>query len=184
MIDKICCAFAMLVRVLRRFLLEPLLRSRFLSCGKNVRIGKRVHLNYGNISVGNNVAIGMGNVFMSTRAKIYIGDNVIFAPGVTVITGNHRIDLVGSYIASVTDQQKRESDDKDVVFEGDNWIGANAIILSGVRIGFGAVIAAGAVVTKDVPPYAVVGGVPAKTIKMRFDENQIIEHEEKLGITR
>lgn len=60
-----------------------------------------------------------------------------------------------------------------VVIGNDVWIGAYAKIVEGVRIGDGAVIAAGAVVTKDVPPYAIVGGVPAKIIKYRFEEKQI-----------
>lgn len=60
-----------------------------------------------------------------------------------------------------------------VVIGHDVWIGVNATILSGVTIGNGAIIAAGAVVTKDTPPYAIVGGVPAKVLKYRFDENQI-----------
>ena len=55
----------------------------------------------------------------------------------------------------------------------DVWIGSNVIIMSGVRIGDGAVIAAGAIVTKNVEPYSIVGGVPAKTIRRRFEENQI-----------
>lgn len=181
-IDRIFCVFEAGIRALRRLLVEPILRRRFASCGKKVRIGKQAHLNYGNISVGDNVAIGAGNMFMSTRARIVIGNNVIFAPNVTIVTGNHRIDLVGRYISSVTDAQKREEDDRDVVFEGDNWIGTSAVILSGVRVGFGAVIGAGAVVTKDVPPYAIVCGVPAKVIKMRFNEQQIKEHVEKLGL--
>ena len=57
--------------------------------------------------------------------------------------------------------------------DNDVWIGYGATILSGVHIGQGAVIAAGAVVTKDVPPYAIVGGVPAKVIKYRFEESTI-----------
>jgi acetyltransferase-like isoleucine patch superfamily enzyme len=57
----------------------------------------------------------------------------------------------------------------------DVWIGANATILRGVTIGDGAIVAAGAVVTSDVPPYAVVGGVPAKVIKMRFDDDLVAE---------
>lgn len=60
-----------------------------------------------------------------------------------------------------------------VIIGNDVWIGARVTIIEGVRIGDGAVVAAGAVVTKDVEPYAVVGGVPAKVIKYRFDENEI-----------
>ena len=93
----------------------------------------------------------------------------MFGPGVTVVTGNHRIDIPGKYIIDITDQEKREEDDQPVIFEGDNWIGANAIILKGVTIGRGAVIAAGAVVTKSVPEYAIVGGNPAKVLRFRFD---------------
>lgn len=82
----------------------------------------------------------------------------------------------------VKDEDKREDDDQDVKFEGDNWIGANSTILKGVTIGEGAVVAAGAVVTKDVPSYSVVGGVPAKVIQMRFNEEEINEHRRMLGI--
>lgn len=64
------------------------------------------------------------------------------------------------------------------VIGNDVWIGANALIKSGVHIGNGAIIAAGAVVVKDVPPYAIVGGVPAKIIKYRFDEHLIREIQE------
>ena len=62
---------------------------------------------------------------------------------------------------------------KEVHIGNDVWIGSRALILGGVRIGDGAVVGAGAVVTKDVPPYAIVGGVPAKVIKYRFDEDTI-----------
>lgn len=63
----------------------------------------------------------------------------------------------------------------DILVDSDVWIGQRAIILSGVHIGQGAVIAAGSVVTKDVPPYAIVGGVPAKVIKYRFSEDIVGE---------
>ena len=71
---------------------------------------------------------------------------------------------------TVTDSEKSPDNDKDVVFEGDNWVGANAIILKGVTVGKGSVISAGAVVTHNVPPYAIVGGVPAKVIRMRNEK--------------
>ena len=63
----------------------------------------------------------------------------------------------------------------DIVLEDDVWIGCNAVILSGVHIGQGAVVAAGAVVTKDIPAYAVVAGNPAHIIKYRFDKEYIDE---------
>lgn len=71
----------------------------------------------------------------------------------------------------------------DIVVEDDVWIGHGTTVLSGVRIGQGAVVAAGAVVTKDVPPYAIVGGVPAKVIKYRFAPD-IIEELLKVDYSR
>lgn len=79
-------------------------------------------------------------------------------------------------MTTVTNAEKRPEDDRDIVFEGDNWIGANATILRGVTVGRGAIIAAGAVVTKDVPPYSVCGGVPARCLKMRFDADTLQKH--------
>ena len=61
----------------------------------------------------------------------------------------------------------------DIIVKDDVWIGENALIMSGVTLGQGCIVAAGAVVTKDVPPYAIVGGVPAKVIRYRFTEAQI-----------
>ena len=79
-------------------------------------------------------------------------------------------------MTTVTNAEKRPEDDRDIVFEGDNWIGANATILRGVTVGRGAIIAAGAVVTKDVTPYSVWGGVPARCLKMRFDADTLQKH--------
>ena len=69
----------------------------------------------------------------------------------------------------------------DTIIGDDCWIGARTIIMRGVKIGNGAIVAAGAVVTKDVKPYSVVGGVPAKFIKMRFNDEDIRKHEEMLS---
>jgi len=74
-------------------------------------------------------------------------------------------------------EEKLPENDLPVVIEDECWIGANVTILKGVTIGRGSVVAAGAVVTKSCEPYSIIGGVPAKLIKMRFTPEQIVEHE-------
>ena len=163
---------------LNRFIVSKMKCALLESVGTNVRIGIGAQaVPWSNVSVEDHVSIGSNNLFLCTRAKIHIGDHVMFGPNVTVITGRHRIDLIGRYMITVTDDEKRPEDDLEVVFEGDNWIGANVTILQGVTVGRGSVIAAGAVVTKDVPAYTIVGGVPAKQIKDRFNEHDLKEHK-------
>lgn len=78
-------------------------------------------------------------------------------------------------MTSVRDKEKLPEDDMDIILQGDNWIGANATILRGVTIGEGAIIAAGAVVTKNVPPYSI-WEVPARSIKERFEATDLEKH--------
>lgn len=117
---------------------------------------------------------------LATQSAIRLGDHVMFGPEVVVLGGNHRIDFRGRFMNAVTEAEKRPQDDRDVIIEDDVWVGCRAIILHGVTVGRGAVIAAGAVVTKSVPPYAIVGGVPAKVIRFRWDVDGILEHEQVL----
>lgn len=146
------------------------IKKSFGKCGKKCTIARGcTFAGIENIMMGNDVSVNCGATFFSTKAKIIIGDHVMFGPNVTVITGDHRIDIKNKPMACVSDDEKLPENDLDVVFEGDNWIGANAIILKGVTIGKGSVVAAGSVVTKSTEPYAIVGGVPAKTIKKRFE---------------
>lgn len=86
----------------------------------------------------------------------------MFGPHVSIRGGDHRSDIVGRYIDEVKDTDKIPQNDKDVIFEGDNWIGMNSTILKGVTIGRGSIVAAGSVVVKSTPPYSIVGGVPAR----------------------
>jgi len=133
-----------------------------------------------NLSVGDGTSIPKGSTIYCTDAPLTIGRKVIFGPRPTIITGDHRIDIVGKYIIDVTVNEKLPENDAPVVIEDDVWCGANVTILKGVTIGRGSVVAAGAVVTKSFPPYSIIGGVPAKLIKMRFTEEQIREHERLL----
>ena len=107
-------------------------------------------------------------------------NNVIFGPKPTIITGDHRIDVIGKHIIDVTEEEKLPDQDLPVIIEDGVWCGANVTILKGVTIGRGSVVAAGAVVTKSCPPYSIIGGVPARIIKIRWTIDQILEHEAKL----
>lgn len=158
----------------------------FIYKGAMKKCGKHVYLRPScsdfkglwNMTVGDYTSIPKGATFYCTEAPLTIGKKVIFGPHPTIITGDHRVDVIGKYIMDST--EKLPENDAPVVIEDDVWTGANVTILKGVTIGRGSVIAAGAVVTKSFPPYSIIGGVPAKVLKMRFSEEEIEEHEEKL----
>lgn len=167
--------------IIYRIFSEPCIKGSCAFCGKKVRIGRKSNFRgIENISIGDYSSIGEGTKILTTRAKVKIGTHVMFGPGVTIVSGNHRTDVIGKYMSQITDADKRPEDDRDVIIEDDVWIGANATILMGVTIGRGCVIAAGAVVNKDCPPYCVLGGVPARVLKTRFTLEQITEHEKAL----
>ena len=110
----------------------------------------------GDVIIGNHTRIGLHNTIIG---PVEIGNNVNLAQGITVTALNHNF----------SDSNKRIDEQgvstKPVTIEDDVWIGANAVVLPGVTIGNHCVVAAGAVVTKDVPPHSLVAGVPAKVIK-------------------
>ena len=106
--------------------------------------------------------------------KVIIGDFCSIGPDVLfVLKAEHPIDYISTfpYKVKILGEKYEAISKGDIVLEDDVWIGANVTILSGVRIGQGAVVAAGAVVADDVPPYAIVGGIPAKVIKYRFEDS-------------
>lgn len=111
--------------------------------------------------------------------KLTIGAFCSISDNVTILlSGNHRVDWITTYpfntvLAGYDHIEGHPQTKGDVNIGNDVWIGLNATILSGVIIGDGAVIAAGSVVTKNVEPYSIVGGVPAKFIKKRFEEKTI-----------
>lgn len=111
-----------------------------------------------------------------------IGEFCSFAPNVMIAAGNHPIKFKSThaflyrkndgFILENKDIKKFCNNEK-VKIGNDVWIGTNVTILPGVNIGDGAIIAAGAVVINDIPPYSIVGGVPAKMIKYRFSQDKI-----------
>ena len=108
------------------------------------------------------------------NTKLYIGSYCSIAPGVQfLLGGEHQINSISTYPfkGKVFGYEREAGSKGDIVVKDDVWIGTKAIICSGVTIGQGAIIAAGSVVTKDVEPYAIVGGNPAKKIRYRFDES-------------
>lgn len=137
-----------------------MLKGIFKHVGINVNIRPNIKFARGcNISVGDNSGIGDG-CFLQDIGEITIGRNVLMAPEAMVLTANHHIkrdELIMNQGIEVG----------NVSIGDDVWIGIRAIILPGVSIGDGAVIAAGAVVTRDVEPYAIVAGMPAKKIGER-----------------
>lgn len=132
--------------------------------------------NYKNIKVGN-YTYGKLNVYdFGSNSKLRIGsccsisDQVYF-----LLAGEHELQNISTFPfrRQILHQAPESTSKGGIIVEDDVWIGTNVTILSGVRISQGSVIASGAVVIKDTPPYAVVGGVPAKIIKFRFSEEVV-----------
>lgn len=169
--------FNIIKRIYNR-IYTPFCKKRMGACGHNVFISPWDSImTYESIYCGSNVHIAYHADFIATKSKILIGNNVVFGPHVSIRGGDHRINVVGKFITDVGDDSKLPENDRDVVFEGDNWIGMNSTILKGVTIGRGSIVAAGSVVNKSTIPYSIVGGVPAKVLKMRFTPEEIMEHE-------
>ena len=133
-----------------------------------------------NVFIGNDVFIGEGVMLSANRSNIYIGNHVLFGPNVHIHGGDHRYDIVGRWMKSITIEEKRPNvDDKDVYIDDDVWIGDGAIILKGVTVARGSIIGARAIVTKNTQPYDIVVG-NNRVVAKRFSAEEIILHEEKL----
>lgn len=137
-----------------------LVRNIFKEVGRNVNIERGVYFGSGyDIKIGDNSGIGIN---CKIHGTVIIGNDVMMAPEVIFYTRNHIVDAI-----DIPMRLQGASESKPVTVKDDVWIGTRAMILPGVVIGRGAIIGAGAVVTKNVPDYAIVGGVPAKVIKYR-----------------
>lgn len=137
-----------------------------------------------NIITDEHISIGPGATIYTTRAKLRIKSHFVSGPNLTIITGDHAY-ILGRFLDSVKDADKdllpnSKDYDRDVTIDEDVWCGTNVTILKGVHIGRGAIISAGALVINDVPPYSIVGGVPAKVLKYKWTIPEILRHEKKL----
>lgn len=165
---------------------------RFLSLGDGVRVGSQAELwafaeaSTGGAAIvlgedadirsfallhtyGGSIRIGRRSCvnhfcFVNGAGGVELGDDVMLGTHTVILSSEHSIDDV------TVPMGRQPSQTRPVVIEDDVYLGAHVTILAGVRIGTGAVIAAGAVVNRDVPAYAVVGGVPARQIRSRKDE--------------
>jgi maltose O-acetyltransferase len=117
----------------------------YFSNGKSVKIGKNCQINE--------------NVFIQGA---YIGNNVLIAPNVSILSTSHNHQNI--YIPIV---QQRDTKPNPPIIEDNVWLGRNVVVMPGITIGAGSIIGAGAVVTKNVMPFSIMGGVPAKLIKYR-----------------
>lgn len=156
--------------------------------GNDIKVGSGVYIDNKTVLEGNNLindysrllSVNLGRYSYVSPFCILIDCNIgkycSIGPGVKIGLGVHPIDQISTSPYIYNEQLfkgRRKEDFNPVTIGHDVWIGANALIMGGVKIGIGAVIGAGAVVTKDVPDYAVVVGCPAKILKYRFAESKI-----------
>ncbi|MGN6264156.1 MAG: acyltransferase [Ginsengibacter sp.] len=154
------------------YIMLPLFKKH----GKNVKFfPSNSTFSYSTIELGDDVYIGPGAVLAASVSGIIFGNKIQLGPNVTMMGGDHNTSVIGKYMYDVI--EKLPENDAPIIIENDVWIGTGAIILKGVTVGEGSVVAAGSLVNKNVPPFSIVGGVPAKIIRKRFSESEIGEHK-------
>lgn len=143
---------------LRGFFAKRILKS----CGTDVNIEKEAYFTP-QVSIGDRSGIGI-------RCELYgpvtLGNDVMMGPEVVIYTSGHRHDRT-----DIPMREQGTSEQKPVVIGNDVWLGRRVLVMPGVHIGDGCIIGAGAVVTKDIPPYSVAGGVPARILKSRINQS-------------
>lgn len=156
---------------------------------RNVKMEEFCHIGENCKVYATRIGFGSGISRDSIMDSVLMGRYTTLGPDVKVVSGQHPTSKIASthpafYSArgqmgftyvdkTIFNETRFAKEQYKVVIGNDVWIGSYTRIMEGVTIGDGAVVAAGAMVTKDVPPYAIVGGVPAKIIKYRFDEETI-----------
>ncbi len=172
---KFMCVIRELANSIRTFIIVKF-KYQWIKCNGMVRIPWSVQMwsPHRHIVLGDRVQFGTDCI---VYCDAEFGNDILVAMNVSIVgRDDHRYDIVGKTI-----WDSPRGDNGRVVVEDDVWIGHAAIVLSGVTIGRGSIVAAGAVVSQDVPRYSIVGGVPAKVIAKRFNNDQIKKHEALIG---
>jgi len=143
-----------------------------INCGDNVTVGAFASIKPSNyygrdlgvgLTIGNNSNIGRGS-YIGCSGRIIIGNNVIMGPRVSLFAENHCFEDVTRPIREQGVQREF------ITIEDDCWLASNTVITAGVTIGNGSIVAAGSIVTNDVPPYCIVAGSPARVIRSRIEQ--------------
>lgn len=134
-----------------------LVRGFVVKCGKDVKIESGALISP-KVEIGNRSQIGEN---ARIRSNVFMGDDILMAPNVQLISANHNFDRLDIPIVDQGFTQGK------IVIKDDVWIGTNVLVMPNVTINSHAIIAAGSVVTKDVPVNAIVAGIPARIIKYR-----------------
>lgn len=151
-------------------------RYQLLSVGKGVVIGRDTRIQPKCVAIGDYSFIGMRCWIMS---QVSIGRFVMIASNVSIVGGDHILNIPG-----VPSIRAGRDVNKPVVIEDDVWIGNGSTIMHGITLGEGSIIAAGALVTKDVEPYSIVGSPVAKVIRRRFEGKELERHRAILAKLR
>jgi acetyltransferase-like isoleucine patch superfamily enzyme len=157
-----------LVELIRTQAVEHTLqRQKLGGIGAGTSIPGSVRFEYAeHVEIGARVSVGPSvRLWASPNARIRIADETLIGPNVTIVTANHTFALREVSVG------RQPQEERDVRIGRWVWIGAHAVILPGVEIGEGAIVAAGAVVNRDVPPNTIVGGVPARAIGVRGEKS-------------
>ena len=151
--------------------------SRFGHFGKNASLARPCDLkNPKNIYLYDFARIGCRSTIMTMgNSRFIMKRGCLTAEGLVVVTSNHR-----QHIGQFLQGNNEDNEYKDIIVEEDVWIGINVTLLAGAHIGRGAIIGACSVVTKEIPPYAVAVGNPAKVIKFKWSIDDILKHESML----
>ena len=164
------------MHVLYNTYVASLNKSQFGYCAEDVYLGPPLTFsNPKNVFLYKHTNLKNAIIF-SNNARFIMKPYADVGEGLRVSTGNHAM-VIGKMHNTILDKNKPEGLDKDVVIESDAWCGRNVTLLAGVTVGRGSIVGAGAVVTKDIPPYTVCVGVPAKPIKFKWTIDEILRHE-------